>query len=68
MQTIQVQSQAIKSIAWDQRLGVLSIEFSSGIYKYYGVPQTVVDEFFLAESKGKYFNKNIKNQYTTVIQ
>lgn len=68
METIQVQSQAIKSIAWDQRLGVLSIEFASGIYKYYGVPQTVVDEFLLAESKGKYFNKNIRNQYTIVVK
>lgn len=44
--------------------GTLYIEFhSGGFYRYSDVPEYVYRELMSAESKGKYFAKNIKNVY-----
>lgn len=34
-------------------------------YEYIGVPFSVLNDFVLAESMGKYFHSNIKDKYTT---
>lgn len=34
-------------------------------YRYDGVPEDVVNDFFNAESAGKFFIKNIKDKYET---
>ena len=43
---------------------VLEIQFESGrIYQYFNVPEDVYEEMLKAESKGKYFNANIRGKY-----
>ena len=46
--------------------GSLTLTFIKGErYEYVNVPSTVVQEMLLAESIGKYFHTNIKDQYDT---
>lgn len=43
---------------------VLEVEFNSGrIYQYYDVDETVFQGFLASESKGKYFNANIRGKF-----
>lgn len=43
----------------------LTIKFNSGaMYSYFNITPDIVQGFADAESKGKYFNKVIKNNYT----
>jgi hypothetical protein len=47
---------------------VLEIEFQSrAVYQYFDVPETVHEEFWKAESKGKYFNLEIRDGYPFVL-
>lgn len=42
----------------------LELEFRSGVaYRFFAVPQVVVEELLAAESKGAYFNRNIRNRF-----
>ncbi|MCK4752476.1 MAG: KTSC domain-containing protein [Planctomycetes bacterium] len=44
-----------------------STEFSSGsVYQYLNVPESVYESLMNAASKGKYLNRNIKEQYQVV--
>lgn len=44
--------------------GRLEIKFhSGGKYQYSKVPKTEYEDLLSAESKGKYFNQNIKGSY-----
>lgn len=59
-----VESSNLASIGYDASTGTLEIEFKSGaIWQYYDFPEHMWNEFEYAESYGKYFNANIKNQY-----
>ena len=43
---------------------VMEVVFHRGaIYRYLGVPPVVFASFFLAPSKGRYFNGSVKNRY-----
>ena len=65
MEWIQVVSSNIAAIAYASDTEVLSINFLNGsTYEYYGVPQNVFDEFLIADSKGRYFNANIKDVFS----
>ena len=45
--------------------GVLIVKFNNGTYyRYAGVPSQVATDLFEAESVGRYFNKNIKRNFT----
>ena len=45
----------------------MEIEFQSGtVYQYVDVPARVYEEFWRAESKGKYFNCEIRDVYAFV--
>lgn len=60
--SIKVESTAIKRIAYNKR--VLTVEFNSGlVYAYQGIPKQVAAEFAEANSKGKFYNKEIKDFY-----
>jgi KTSC domain-containing protein len=62
MQTL-VESSLLSSIEYlsDQ---TLELTFRSGVtYRYFAVPQTVVEEFVAAESKGTYFNRHVRNRF-----
>ena len=59
-----VESSNIAQIGYDEAKCILQISFhSGGTYKYFDVPNDVGGIFFNADSKGKYFHKNIKNIY-----
>jgi hypothetical protein len=58
-------SSMISGIAYDQSTATLEIEFRSGssIWQYYDFPEHMWSEFEYAESHGKYFNANIRDQF-----
>lgn len=58
------QSSNIKSFGYDQDQQILEVEFVGGsMYQYLDVSQDIYDSFLLADSKGKFFYQNIRNQY-----
>lgn len=60
---IPVQSSLLASIGYSA-LATLELEFRSGaLYRYFDVPRTVVVELLTAQSKGAYFNRNIKSRF-----
>lgn len=64
MQRRDVSSSMIRSIGYDADNSIVEIEFNSGaVWNYYDFSQAAWHEFESAESHGKYFHINIKNQY-----
>lgn len=60
-----VDSSMITSIGYDAVSCTLEVEFKNGtVWQYHDFPKYMWYEFESAESKGKYFNANIKKQYT----
>lgn len=60
-----VDSSMIASIGYDVSTATLEVEFKGGaVWDYPGVPEYLWHEFMAAGSKGKFFNQNIKEQYT----
>ena len=61
MDRISVKSSNIKSVGYDNREGILEIEYKNGgIYHYLEVPAKKVAELHAADSMGSYLHKNIK--------
>lgn len=59
-----VESSNLASVGYDKDNELLEIEFKhGGIYQYFGVPVEVYKELMNADSHGKYFAANIKNDY-----
>ena len=59
-----VESSNLASIGYDSENEILEIEFNhGGIYQYFDVPHDVYEELMNAESHGKYFSANIRNDY-----
>jgi len=57
-------SAVIAGISYSSDTQVLEITFRSGsVYLYAGVPEEVYLAFRHARSKGRYFNRFIKDQY-----
>jgi hypothetical protein len=64
MERTQVTSSNILSVGYEADQGILEIEFTSGaVYQYSGVPAWAFEGIMAADSKGKYFNANVKNSY-----
>jgi hypothetical protein len=64
MDRVAVVSSVIEEIGYNPSSRTLEILFKSGaIYLYYFVPQDVHDALMAADSKGTYFNKQIKKNY-----
>ena len=62
-----VESTTVRSIGYDVRSKVLEVEFQSGtVYQHFDVPEAVHEEFLAADSKGKYFNLEIRDEYRFV--
>lgn len=60
---IPVQSSLIASIDYSVH-ATLDLEFHSGaLYRYFTVPHTIFQELIAAESKGAYFNRNIRSRF-----
>jgi len=59
-----VESSNIRAIDYEDITNTLTIYFHSGyVYKFFGVPQNVVDALVKAPSIGQYFHKYIKDSY-----
>ncbi len=60
-----VQSSSIEAVGYDEATLKLYVKFleSGETYVYDGVRREVFVEFMLAESKGHYFNSQIRKRY-----
>lgn len=66
MNRISVNSSNLASIGYDSNSNILEIEFNSGgIYEYYNVPESEYRNLMNADSHGKYFAANIRDNYRT---
>jgi len=64
MERTTVSSSNINSIGYEAETQTLEIEFMRGsVYQYSDVPVEEYEAIMNADSKGKYFNANIKNHY-----
>lgn len=64
MEHVPVNSSNIQSIAYDSTTAVLEVAFHSGrVYQYFNVPINIHRQFLEANSKGQFFNSNIRNKY-----
>jgi KTSC domain len=59
-----VESTSLESVGYDSTEQRLEIEFKHGaIYEYLDVPAEVFEAFLAADSKGTFFNNDIKTSY-----
>lgn len=64
MERTEVESTTMRSVGYEAATRVLEIEFQSGaVYQYLDVPQEVHAALMQAESKGGYFNFEIRDAY-----
>lgn len=58
-----VTSSNVVSLGYDAPSETLEVEFKSGIYQYYNVPQPIYDQMMASESMGKFMHVYIKPVY-----
>ena len=59
-----VASSSLRSVGYDSRSRTLEIEFHhTGVYQYYDIPKTVLEEMLAQNSLGAYFNLKIRDFY-----
>lgn len=59
-----IQSKAVHRIRYDEDSAVLEVEFASSlIYRYFDVPRGVYEWLVKADSKGRFINRLVKEQY-----
>ena len=59
-----VESSNLASIGYDAENEILEIEFNhGGVYQYFDVSENVYEELMNADSHGRYFIHNIKDDY-----
>ncbi|MGA2241540.1 MAG: KTSC domain-containing protein [Verrucomicrobiota bacterium] len=63
MQLQPVNSSAIRAVSYDGHTMAVLFHTSNTVYDHPGVPPSVFDEFMREESKGTYYNKNIRGKY-----
>jgi hypothetical protein len=64
MKHVDVESDVIHSIGYDEETRTLEVRFhETGTYRYYDVEPDVFEEFLDAESKGQYFNDYIRDAH-----
>jgi hypothetical protein len=64
MERYNVASSNIRSIGYDPQTQTLEVEFLNGtVYQYFGVPQNIYDQMMREQSKGRFLNTYIRNQY-----
>lgn len=67
MQRKPVDSTTMRSVGYELKSQILEIEFDSGgVYQYLGVPEKIYEQLRRAESKGRYFNREIRDAYPYV--
>lgn len=64
MERYNVASSNIRSVGYDSQSQTLEVEFLTGtVYQYYGVPENMYEQMMKEQSKGRFLNTYIKNQY-----
>ncbi|KTD92229.1 KTSC domain-containing protein [Pseudoalteromonas sp. H71] len=63
MERLAVHSSNIISVGYDSDTQTLEVEFNSGIYQYFDVPEHIYDELLNAGSLGSYLHNNIKDNF-----
>ena len=64
MDRTSVSSSDLSSVGYDQEKQILEIEFNSGgVYQYFDVPTSIYEGLMNASSHGKYFHRNIKDNF-----
>jgi len=64
MNRTRVTSSSLASIGYRIGERTLEVEFTQGaVYQYLDVPEPVFEAFMATESKGSFFNEEIKNHY-----
>lgn len=59
-----VVSSELRSVGYDADALILEIEFQNGrVYQYHGVPPPIFESLLTAQSKGRFFNGNIRDRY-----
>jgi lysyl-tRNA synthetase class 2 len=59
-----VESSAVTSLGYDPATNELEVEYAGGgVYRYYGVPASRVEELLDADSLGRYLTEHIKPRY-----
>ncbi len=59
-----VESTTLAAVAYDSSTEMLRLQFRSrAIYCYFGVPSRTWQQLIMAESKGAYFNRNIRGRF-----
>jgi KTSC domain len=65
MARVDLKSTSLTAATYQDQTALLELEFRSGaIYRYMGVPAQTYQELLRAESKGRYFNQQIRNRFT----
>ncbi len=64
MERTPITSTNLSAAGYDEASQTLEVEFNYGaVYRYAGVPLNEFEGLMNADSKGKYFNANIKTRY-----
>lgn len=64
MQPVTLHSTLLQSAGYKDQLALLELEFRDGaVYHYFDVAGQTFQELLRAESKGAYFNANIRNRF-----
>jgi len=59
-----VESSALQAAAYAESPALLYLLFRSGeVYRYFDVPRWQYQEFLAADSKGRYFGRNIRGHF-----
>lgn len=67
MERIPVSSTSIAGVGYDSESRVMEVEFTRGVvYQYYEVSSEVYESFIASDSKGQFFNSQIKGHYQYV--
>jgi hypothetical protein len=64
MQWQSIESKMFAAEAYDANSGVLYLRFRSGdVYRYFDFPAEAYQQFLNAESRGRFFLSNIRDQF-----
>ena len=61
-----VDSSLIDSFMYYENAQLLDIKLKGQIYTYLNVPKNIINDFRRSKSKGKFFNKEIRNFYKRI--
>jgi KTSC domain len=61
---VAVQSSLLAGVAYDHDQAVLQLRFRGGtVYQYFHVPRQTYQDLLQADSKGAYFNRNVRGVF-----